>query len=72
MFFQLLEYVGFCFFAKFGKFSAVTSLIFFFFFFKPCCFSLLETLIGSPWVPKDMNVRLLFLFLQNLEALFIF
>ena len=23
-------------------------------------------------VPKDMNVRLLFLFLQNLEALFIF
>lgn len=60
------------FFCQIWKVFSCYFFNFFFFFFKPCCFSLLETLIGTPWVPKDMNVRLLFLFLQNLEALFIF
>lgn len=62
----------FLFFCQIWKVFSCYFFNFFFFFFKAMLFFSSWNSNWNSMVPKDMNVRLFFLFLQNLEALFIF
>lgn len=57
----------FLFFCQIWKVFSCYFFNFFFFFLKPCCFSLLETLIGTPWFPRTWMLDCFFYFYRTLK-----